>query len=230
MGRTCRQLLNVAAVAVFCMAVAPVGAQTADVGPGEIETSASRVFVFVDGTGLGHDHGMEARFTEGRLELGAVADAGRLVIDMTSFEADTPAARSAVGLDGESAKWMRKAVTKEMRGKKILDSEAFPKAVFAIASARRVGNVFKTEEPMYELVGTLQLKDKVRAVTVRVAVAEDRGWLRLKGEFPLTQSDYGIKPLSKGFGTMGVADTLVVHGDVWLAPTAGSIASLREAR
>jgi len=44
------------------------------------------------------------------------------------------------------------------------------------------------------------------------------GWYHLRGNFKIRQSDYEIKPYSKMLGTIGVADELVIHGDLWIVP------------
>ena len=195
--------------------------------PGAVAIDTSRVFTFVQGTGLGHSHGMQAKLSSGNLVLGAPANAGRLIFDMRSFDADTPLARQAAGLDGKTAKWMRKQVNKEMHGAKILNSSEFPQATFDIMSAKPIGIAKETGLPLYELVGNFTLRDATQPINLRVVVEESDGWLHLWGRFSFKQSDYGIKPLSKGFGSIGVTDQVTVIGDLWIAPTAESIASIQ---
>lgn len=218
----------VLAILVFAAVGAhPVDGQEQPLRPGDLETDASRVFTFVKGTGMGHDHGVEAKLTSGRLVLGARAKAGQLVFDMKSFDADTPRARKTVGLKGKTAGWMRKQVNKEIHGSKILNSTAFPSARFDIVSAIPIGTDEESGNPAYELAGNFTLRDVTRPITVRVLVEDSKGWHRINGQFSFQQSDYGIKPLSKGLGAMGVADELTVIGELWVAPTAESLASFR---
>ena len=195
--------------------------------PGDLNADASRVFTFVEGTGMGHSHGMEAMFSQGRLVLGANEKAGQLVIDMKSFDADTPLARNVVGLKGKSGDWTRKQVAKEMHGSKILHSSEFPTANFDIASCKPLGVAKETGLPSYQLTGTLTLRGVTNPITFPVTVKQEKGWLRVNGRFSFKQSDFGIKPLSKGFGAIGVADQLTVYGDLWIAPTAESLASMQ---
>ncbi len=196
--------------------------------PGDVETSASRIFTLVEGTGIGHSHGVEAKLSSGKLVLGARINAGRFVFDMQSFDADTQRARKAVGLKGKTAGWMRKQVNKEIHGSKILNSTAFPSATFDIVSATPIGTQEESGSPAYELAGNLTLRDVTRPITVRVLVEDTKGWHHVKGQFSFKQSDYGIKPLSKGLGAMGVADELTVFGDLFVAPTTASLASFRQ--
>ena len=57
--------------------------------PGQIDTAISRIYVHVDKTGFGHEHGIESRVKSGGMQLGANRNAGEIVFDMTSFRADT---------------------------------------------------------------------------------------------------------------------------------------------
>src|SRR6185503_19095830 len=57
--------------------------------PGDVYLPYSRVYVFVGKTGLGHEHGVIGSIKQGRIDLSAARDAGGLLFDMTSFEADT---------------------------------------------------------------------------------------------------------------------------------------------
>ena len=44
--------------------------------PGDIDPALSRIYVHVDKTGFGHEHGVEAKLKSGRLQLGANQNAG----------------------------------------------------------------------------------------------------------------------------------------------------------
>ena len=68
--------------------------------PGEIEVGSSRVYVFVGKTGLGHEHAIVGKLASGEMHFGAREAAGRLVFDMTTFDADSKEARKVVGLKG----------------------------------------------------------------------------------------------------------------------------------
>ena len=43
------------------------------------------------------------------------------------------------------------------------------------------------------------------------------GFVHLHGKFTILQTDFGITPYSKAFGTIGVADSLTIWGDLWIA-------------
>jgi hypothetical protein len=40
--------------------------------------------------------------------------------------------------------------------------------------------------------------------------------LRVRGNFSILQTQYGIRPYSKAFGAVGVADRLTIYGDIQL--------------
>ena len=65
-------------------------------------------------------------------------------------------------------------------------------------------------------------KTNKRMVVMRpltfVVQAEPRGdWLHVRGSFEMLQSDFGIEPLTKAFGAIGVQDKLQAWGDLWVA-------------
>ena len=196
---------------------------------GTVNVEHSRVYPFIKGKGMGHSHGVEARLRQGQLMLGAAQNAGILVFDMQSFDVDTPRSRQVVGLKGKASGWSRKQVNKEMHGAKILDSNRFPAATFKITSAMRTGVDQANQLPVYTLTGNFTLRDKTRPISFPVTVTMENDWIRVRGRFAFNQSDYGIKPFSKGFGAMGVADTITVTGDLWVAPVQPSSAPVRQA-
>jgi hypothetical protein len=60
----------------------------------------------------------------------------------------------------------------------------------------------------------------LHGVTKRINVTatgeQERGFLHLKGNFPLRQTDFGIRPFKKALGAVGVGDVLTVYGDFWI--------------
>jgi polyisoprenoid-binding protein YceI len=221
-------------VSMSCMAVMLVGGATgltATVSaqeaapaavkfkPADVQTEVSRVYVFVDKTGLGHQHGVEARLKTSTLALGAETNAGRLVFDMASFDADTVAARSYVGLKGTTDESTRSAVNQNMRGQAVLDVTRYPTATFDIASAKATGQTNSRGLPLYKLEGNFTLHGVSRPLTVVAEVEQTRGWLHVRGNFVINQTSFGITPYSKAFGAIGVADELRIFGDLFVAPT-----------
>ena len=187
--------------------------------PADVQTQASRVYVFVDKTGLGHQHGVEAKLLSSTLVLGADQNAGKLVFDMTSFDADTPTARKYVGLSGTTDASTRSAVNKNMKGSAVLNVAKYPTATFDIASALPTGQSTSQGLPIYQLKGNFTLHGKTQPLAINATVEQARGWLHVRGNFAIKQTSFGITPYSKAFGAIGVADQLKVYGDLFVAPT-----------
>ncbi len=83
---------------------------------GQVNTEHSRVYIFVDKTGVvGHQHAIEGKLASGNLLLGG-AGSGVLVFNMKSFDADTARARTYVGLEGATDEATRKKVNDNMLG------------------------------------------------------------------------------------------------------------------
>ncbi|MGN6546974.1 MAG: YceI family protein [Aureliella sp.] len=188
--------------------------------PGDVYREASRVYIFVEKKGIGHQHAVEGKLKSGNLRLGAAEAAGQLVFDMQSFDADTPRARRYIGLEGTTDPSTRTKVNENMRGSHVLDVARYPTATFDVDSATTTGQTTAEGLPVYELSGAFTLHGTQRPVKVLAAVEQSRGWLHLRGKFGILQTSYGITPYSAAFGAIGVADPLVIHGDLWVAPTA----------
>jgi polyisoprenoid-binding protein YceI len=187
--------------------------------PGDLELNASRVFVHVDKTGLGHEHAVAGKIKSGRVVLGAGRDAGEIVFDMKSFEADGEQARKYVGLEGTTDPSTARQVTANMQSPSVLDTSKFPTAVFKIASATPVDELSRRGLPQYQLRGEFTLHGVSRPLTVLADVQAKDGWTHLRGGFAIRQTDFGIRPFQKALGAVGVADQLTIFGDVWVAGT-----------
>lgn len=185
--------------------------------PGETQLDASRVYVFVGKSGFGHEHAVMGNLRSGYVRLDAPAKAGRLVFEMSSFDADPDQARKFLGLEGSTDPSTRKKVVANMTGVHVLDVAHFPTATYEIASTRKLPQLSKRGLPTYEFQGIFTLHGKSRPVTFPVEVEARNGWNRLMGQFSILQTDYGITPYSTALGAIGVADKLIIYGDVWIA-------------
>jgi polyisoprenoid-binding protein YceI len=190
-------------------------AEKPPVEPGEVDLTRSRVYVFVDKTGLGHEHGVEGKLKSGVIRLGARAHAGLLEFDMTSFVADTDAARKYIGLEGSTSASTRRQVNKNMLGADVLDIRKFPTATFEIESA--LHKKTKLGKPVVELKGEFTLHGKARPLTLYAQPSQKEDSWNLRGDFSIRQTDFGITPYSAALGTVGVADQLKIFGDLWIA-------------
>ncbi len=194
----------------------PVGASPV---PAEVQLEASRIFVFADKTGLGHQHAVEARLLSSTLVLGADQAAGKLVFDMASFDADTERARKRLGLKGTTDEATRSAVNENMHSAAVLDVAKYPTATFEIASAKATGAFTSSGNPTYLLEGNFTLHGTTKPQAITVHAEQVRGWLHVRGGFAINQSAFGIKPYTKALGAIGVADELKIYGELFVVPT-----------
>ena len=194
------------------------GTVAPNISPGDIELTASRVFIFVDKTGLGHQHAVEGQLASGQLILGGEKEAGRLVFNMVSFDADTRRARQYLGLSGDTDEGTRKQVNNNMKGREVLDTTKYPQAVLEIESALPTGKLNTEGAPEYEIAGRFTLHGTSKPIRFLAYAHQAKGWIHLRGDFGIKQSTFGIKPYSKAFGAVGVTDALQIYGDLWVAP------------
>jgi len=195
------------------------GTSAPNISPGDIELSASRVFIFVDKTGLGHQHAVEGQLSPSQLILGAEKGAGRLVFNMDSFDADTRRARQYLGLPGDTDEGTRKQVNNNMKGRDVLDTTKYPQAILDIEKALPTGKLNPKGAPEYEINGLFTLHGVQKPIKFLAYAEQVKGWVHLRGDFGIKQSSYGMKPYSKAFGAIGVADALQIYGDLWVAPS-----------
>ena len=221
--------LTVAAVSPYAQAQAPrsrskVAASQeiakANAEPGQIDLTRSRVYVSVDKTGLGHEHGIEGKIKSGGIQFGATAGAGTIEFDMASFAADTDRARKYVGLQGNTSESTRQQVNKNMLGADVLNVAKYPTATFAIESA--LHKKTKQGTPVVELKGEFTLHGKSRPLTLYAQLSQQNDQWNLRGDFTIRQTEFGITPYSAALGTVGVADQLKIFGDLWIAGDAAA--------
>ena len=188
----------------------------------EVDLQLSRAYIRVGKTGFGHEHGVEGRLTSGIIQLGATQNAGELVFDMTTFTADTPAARSRVGLTGETDAATQKKVNSNMRGPDVLDVTKHPRASFRILSAKPHPQAQAGATSVYDLEGQFTLHGVTRPLRMEAVLTSSEGRSGLHGHFTILQTDYGITPYSAALGAVGVADKLDIWGDLWMTPAPGA--------
>lgn len=218
-------------VTTMLVAVSPTSAQVSTshakqapvYGIGDLNLSVSRVYTHVfKKTSFGHEHGIEGRILSGHINV--ASQSGDVVFDMRSFQADTPAARKYVGLEGETDAATQQKVQANMVGADILNVADYPTARFVIKSIVPVKAHSSRGLPQIQLTGNFELHGTTRAINVVAEVNERKGWTNLRGSFRIKQTDYGITPFSKAFGVIGIADELVIYGDLWVGGTYSQLA------
>ncbi len=182
---------------------------------GDVHTPSSRTYIHVGKTGLGHEHAVAGMLKRGNIHLDT--GKGRLVFDMATFVADTDAARKYIGLEGTSGASTQRQVTDNMLGAQVLDVAHFPEAVFDVSSISPIQEKSGRGLPQYALDGDFTLHGVTQPIRVVADLEEKNGWLHLRGGFRVRQTQYGIRPFTKAFGTIGVADELTIWGDFWVA-------------
>jgi polyisoprenoid-binding protein YceI len=198
----------------------PAGASPAIPGnfePGDLYLASSRVYVLVDKTGFGHQHGVVGQIKQGRIRLDLPQDSGQLVFDLATFAADPDLARQYVGLAGTEDPSSQQQVTANMLGVDVLDVAHFPTATFQIKKISPLPNPSQRNLPQLQLDGDFTLHGVTHPVSV-IADAEQNGaWTHVRGGFAILQSQYRITPFTKALGAVGVADQLQIYGDLWLS-------------
>ncbi len=186
--------------------------------PTQVNRDFSRIYIFVDKSGVvGHSHAIEGKIAEGKLSF-RLGNQGKLVFDMTSFDADTPRARQYIGLEGTTDDSTRSKVNSNMLGAEVLDIKKFPTAKIENVSIQAKTGRSSRDLPEYLLAGDFTLRGKTRRIESICDLELKDGWYHLRGDFKIRQSEFEMKPFSKMLGTIGVADELVIYGDLWIVP------------
>jgi polyisoprenoid-binding protein YceI len=172
-----------------------------------IDPSKSRFTVraFVGGlfSAFGHDHTIAVRDFSG--EASVAPD----TLEPASLQMTIKSASLAV-IDKVSEK-DRKEIEDTMR-KEVLDTSNFPEIVFK--STRVSANRSGDGRYSVKIWGDLTLHGVTRSGLINAQVTIIGNSLRAVGEFPLRQTDYGIKPVTVAAGTIKVKDELKLSFDI----------------
>jgi hypothetical protein len=205
-------------VCFFVSHVGQIGSAQEVPSPGSINLEYSRVYIFVDKSGVvGHQHAVVGKIKSGQI-FAPREEMGSLVFDMKSFDADGLPARKYIGLEGETDEGTRKKVNENMLGPEILSVEKYPEAKLDKATLKATGQMSKRQLPEYILEGDFTLHKTTKHIRIKCEVEKKEGWHHVRGAFKILQSDYGIKPFSKMMGAVGVKDELLIIGDLWVVP------------
>jgi hypothetical protein len=184
---------------------------------GAVYLPNSRAYAFVGKTGFGHEHGVIGQIKQRRINLDAAGEAGALMFDMASFSAETPEGRKFVGLQGTTDASTQQQVTANMRGAAVLDVARHPTATFTIKQVANLSQLSAHGMVQYKLAGDFTLHGITRPIQVVAEIEEKNGWTHLRGGFAMLQSQFGLTPIKKALGAVGVADRLSICGDIWIA-------------
>src|SRR6185503_18023661 len=162
-----------------------------------VDADASRVMVHVGKSGVfgfaGHEHEIRAGRVSGTITADDASIGGSSV--MLDFDA---AALTVTG-EGEPAGDVAQVQTR-MMGPDVLNAPAFPSIGFR--SGAVTGRKVSTGAWELSVAGTLTLHGVSRplSLSVRVEIAADT--LTARGRSELRQTDFGMRPVSAGAGTV----------------------------
>ena len=184
-----------------------------------VNYAKSYLLVIVDKQGLlsfaGHAHAALATkwSFESSMDASNWKDSAvTITIPVASLVIDTAEARRLAGLgSGPSPEDVRK-IQDTMLGPEVLDARNYPTIVFTSSSAAASASEL-------HVTGRFQMHGQTREITVPVRYTRNAdGSLYFSGEFELKQTDFRIKPVSVGMGTVNVKNELRIRFAVTLLP------------
>jgi len=188
---------------------APPTPHTAKIYRIDPATSSLHILVYRGGTlvRLGHNHVISSRSISGSIWRGATLhESGFLItVPVNALIVDDNDARAAEGDDfplnlTEDAKQGTKA---NMLRDTLLDGAHYPDISIQSVSLQGDANAPR-------VLVAMRIKDQTRQIAVPVTLRSADGSLRVKGEFEIRQSNFGIAPLSVALGALLVLDTLKI--------------------
>jgi len=176
---------------------------------------AVRVYRTGVGSGLAHDHVVEATEVTGRVEYDAARpEASSIVIEArtASLRVDEPGARRRLGVEGDLSDGQRADVAKAMRGPDQLDVAQHPTIRFT--STR----VVPDGDGRLRVTGTLTVRGVAREVSFPATVALESGTLRGRATLAFLQSSFGYRPYRALLGAIQNKDEVTLHIDLVANP------------
>jgi polyisoprenoid-binding protein YceI len=177
------------------------------------EESLLQILVYRGGamSRLGHNHVIASHHLAGIVSVTDDATQTRfdIGIPVNELTIDEPAMREQAGADfppgvPQSA---RDGTRKNMLSEALLDGEKYPEIRLRATDVVAAGDIFD--------VGVeIKIKDQVRTVRVPVTVERKADVITARGEFPLKQSELGLKPFSIAMGALVVLDEIRIHFEV----------------
>jgi polyisoprenoid-binding protein YceI len=185
--------------APFARAEGPGGA------PWELVPEASQVLVHVFKagalSGVLHDHHFRGDAVTGSLTFNPkdpTSTRGEVVLRVSSLRE----------VHSELDESDQKKVVAEMLGPGVLDSASHPAVQFRIEGFEVSSSSPDKPEVQGDARGELTLRGSARALRLPVRVTWGPEQLRVTGRASINQSDFGITPLKKAFGTIQVKDAV----------------------
>lgn len=156
---------------------------------------------------LGHNHVIASHQLTGLVYVADDATKTRFDISfpVNELTVDEPALREQAGPDFPATvpQSARDGTHDNLMSEALLDAAHYP------TIRLRATDVLEAADG-YDMGVEISIKDQLRTVRVPVAIERKDGSLVASGEFPLKQSELGLKPFSAAMGTLLVLDDMRV--------------------
>lgn len=181
------------------------------------EESLLQILVYRGGAmaRLGHNHVIASHALAGTVYVTADPLQTRfdISIPVNELTVDEPTMREMAGADfppgvPQSA---RDGTRTNLLSESLLNGTQYP------AIRLRATDIIEAANG-YDMGVEITIKDQVRNVRVPVSVERGEGTLKASGEFPLKQSELGLKPFSVAMGTLIVIDEMKIRFEVVARP------------
>jgi polyisoprenoid-binding protein YceI len=177
------------------------------------EESLLQVLVYRGGamSKLGHNHVIASHHLQGSVFVAKdpLATSFDIRFPVDELTVDEPALREAAGTDFPPAvpQNAREGTRVNLLSTALLDGAEYP-------DIRLRATGFEPAGEGYTAGVEVTLKGATYLLRVPVTVMRDGGSLTARGEFPLKQSELGLKPFSVAMGTLVVLDEMRVRFDI----------------
>ena len=188
----------------------PAGAKTWPVVP---EESLLQILVYRGGAmaRLGHNHVIASHQLAGSVYVtdDPLATRFEITFPVNGITVDEPALREAAGPDFPPAvpQSARDGTHKNLLSEALLDGANYPEIRLRALDIRAAGEA-------YDAGVEILFKGQAYARRVPVGVRREAGMLVASGEFPLRQSELGLKPFSVAMGSLVVLDEMHVRFEI----------------
>jgi polyisoprenoid-binding protein YceI len=177
------------------------------------EESLLQILVYRGGAmaRLGHNHVIASHHLAGAVFVADDLTQTRfdIQIPVNELTVDEPAMRERAGAEFPAGvpQSARDGTRKNLLSEALLDGERYPEIRLRATDIIALGEGFDAGVE-------ITIKDEVRNVRVPVAISQKDDAFVAIGEFPLKQSQLGLKPFSVAMGTLVVLDDMRVHFEV----------------
>ena len=177
------------------------------------EESLLQILVYRGGAmaRLGHNHVIASHDLSGSVYVTGVLELSRfdVLFPVNELTIDEPAMREMAGADfppgvPQSA---RDGTRNNLLSEALLDGAKYPAIRLRATEVVAAGDYFDVDVE-------ITIKDQVRHVRVPTRITRQDGAISASGEFPLKQSELGLKPFSAAMGALLVVDEMRVRFDV----------------